>query len=392
MKKILIVLSAVIIVAVSFQSCKKDKNEIDGKAKIDNADKDLSSMFNSLENGDAATTLLKFFSFSKKKIAKEGGDEAWIDTMFTRLEDVIDFNQLENELENENRFYFNNYLGIYTWNHSSQTWVKTTSDHIELAFPSEEEYTTNDILVTFSSYTDQEITIDSLHMWAPTSLHAKIEKNGVKLVGVDVNEIIFDVDLFYLYKKIDISVYVNPLTANYFFENRTPTNFYSSYDISDASNIVGINANLNTLHELTEEFDEQDLKDVSGKIFINSLEFRYFVNIEHIADYPNEPTDEQINNDINVDVYIDNEKIGYLFVENEDVYIVYNDGSRETFEEAFSGLIDEIEQFGNDFGKKHTKKIKKQKRKLIKFLIFKTGGFKNLKRVALYEHKKFSKK
>lgn len=394
MKKIFLILTTVSILAVSFQSCKKDKplTPEEAKIKIDNADQDLSSMVNSLKNGSAVTTLNKFIEFSKSKIAKKSGNNAWVDDMFTKLEDVIDFEQLENELDNDKRFYFDHYLGNYSWNNMTKTWSKTASNNIQIAFPSEENMTSNDILFTFSSYTDEFITVDGESFWAPTSLHAKIEQNGTKLIGFDVNEIDFDSELFYLYKKVDVSVYVNPLTANYLFENRTTTNFYSSYDLSDGTNTIGINANLNTLKELTEDFDEQDLKDISGKIFVNNLEFRYAVNIEHIADYPDYSTDAQINSDVNVDVYVENEKIGYLFLENENVYIVYNDGSRELVEDAFSQLIQEIEDFSNDYAKNNKSTLNKQKRKILKFIIFKTGGFKNLKRAIKYEHKVLSKK
>ena len=50
-----------------------------------------------------------------------------------------------------------------------------------------------------------------------------------------------------------------------------------------------------------------------------------------------------MNEDVNVDVYVSDEKIGYLLLEADEIYIVYNDGTRELFEEAFETLINRLE-------------------------------------------------
>lgn len=389
MKKIFLLLTVLFFVATTFQSCKKDDISTDeAKALIEQADQDLSSLVTSLKEGEAVTLIEKFATITKKKIATSKESEEWINDMFEALGDVIDFEQMELELDNEGRFYFDHYLGKYTWNHATASWDKTALDHIQLEFPSEESMTTNDVLFSFDSYEDAQATIEGETVWFPTSLHANVKQNGTKVIGLDVNEIAFDNNLFYFYTKIDVSLFVSPVTVNYLFDNKTPTNFYSAYDISNGTQSFGISANLNTLVVLTEDFDEQDLKDVSGEININNLDFVYDVNIEHIADYTEEPTDAQINADINVNVFVDETQIGSLSLENEVVYIVYNDGTRENFEDAFSGIIGDLNDFMNET--KNTRAYKKQKSKLVKFILFKSKGFKNTKAFVKNQYKALS--
>jgi hypothetical protein len=390
MKKIFLLLTVLLIVSATFQSCKKDISTEEAKAMISDADQDLTSLVNSIKNGDAATTLEKFFDFSKKKIAKDKGDENWVDDMFDQLDQVINFDQLENELD-DGRFYFDNYIGLYTWNSGTNSWDKTSSDHIAFAFPSEENMTSNDILASIYSYTDAQGTIDGENIWIPTSLHADVKQNGTKLLGFDVNDISFDSNLYYFYTKVDVSLFVSPVTVSQLYDNRSALNFYYSFDVSDDSNAVGYTADLNIFNPFTENFSEQDLKDLSGDVTINNLDFRYFVNLEQIVDFEEEPTEAQMNAVVDVDVFVDDFKIGFLLVSNEEIYIEYNDGSRELFKDAFNGLINEINQFMDEYNIEDTKTYKKQKRQLIKFVLFKSGDFKNLKHFIKTEYNTLSK-
>ena len=395
MKKIFLLLTTLLIVSATFQSCKKDKDDelttAEAKALIATANQDLSALVTSVKEGEAVELIEKFMDFSKKKITGNKGTEGWMDDMFDQLDQVIDFEQLEDELENEGRFYFSHYLGKYTWDYASNSWTKTSLDHIEFAFPSEENFTTNDVLFSLDSYTDAQATLEGDVVWIPTSLHASVKQNGVKLIGFDVNEIDFDSNLFYFYKKVDVSLFLSPVTVNTLYDNRTATNFYAAYDISNGTQSFGMSADLNTLVVLTENFDEQDFKDVSGEININNLDFVYDVNLEHIADYNDEPTDAQINADINVNVLVDNTQIGSLLFENDEVYIVYNDGSRELFQEAFSDVINDINDAMEGYEAKNNKAVSKQKRKLIKFILFKTKGFKNSKGFVKHQYSVLSK-
>ncbi len=395
MKKIFLLLTTLLIVSATFQSCKKDKDDelttAEAKALIATANQDLSALVTSVKEGQAAELIEKFMDFSKKKIAGTKGTEGWMDDMFDQLDQVIDLDQLDSELDNEGRFYFSHYLGRYTWDYASNSWIKTSLDHIEFAFPSEENSATNDVLFSLDSYTDAQATLEGDVVWIPTSLHASVKQNGVKLIGFDVNEIDFDSNLFYFYKKVDVSLFFSPVTVNTLYDNRTATNFYAAYDISNGTQSFGMSADLNTLVVLTEDFDEQDFQDVSGEININNLDFVYDVNLEHIADYNDNPTDAQINADINVNVLVDDTQIGSLFFENEAVYIVYNDGSRELFQEAFSDVINDINDAMLDYDAKNNKAVSKQKRKLMKFILFKMKGFKNTKSFVKHQYNVLSK-
>ena len=392
MRKIFLLFAVLFLSTMTFTSCKKDPTAEEAKALIADADQDLTALLSSVKNGDAATALEKFFEFSKKKIAKDKGTENWLDNMFDKLELVINFDDLDNELDN-GRFFFNNYKGLYTWDIATQKWIKTSLDHIAFAFPSEETATSNDILFSFYSYTDASTTIEGDVVWLPTSLHIDIKQDGTKLIAFDLNEMNFDSSLVYFYTKIDASLFVSPVTANYLYDNKTPLNFYSAFNVSDGTNELGYTVDLFNLNPVTEDFDEQDLRDVAGDITINNLVFNYFVNLESIADYPNDydPTDAEINADINVDVLVDDFKIGFLLIDNDVVYIEYNDGTRESFESAFDGIMHELDSLMTDYDTKNNKMARKQKRKLYKMIVSKRGDFKNIINFARSEYKALSK-
>jgi hypothetical protein len=161
--------------------------------------------------------------------------------------------------------------------------------------------------------------------------------------------------------------------------------------MTDGTNTLGYTASLNTFTQYNENFTEQDLDDVSGDVTINNIVFKYDSNLEHIADYTEEPTETQINEDTNVDVFVDDFKIGFLLINNDIVYIEYNDGSREKFEDAFDGLIQELTNLGNEYDVKNKKSYRSQKRKLIKYFLFKTKGYKNIKHFVKSEYKALSK-
>ncbi len=377
---------------IAFQSCKKEMSTEDAKAKLAEADQELTTLVTSVRDGDGVALIKNFGGFAKKRLAHSGSSREWLDEMFDALDQVIDIDQLDTELNDEGRFYFSHYLGAYTWHQDTQTWTKESSDHISFSFPSEENATENDVLFSIDSYVDAQATgPEGETMWVPTVLHTQVKQNDVKVLGFDINNISFDENLFYFYTKIDASLFVSPVTADYYYENVSPTNFTTSYDVSNGTESFGVSASLNTLHELDEDFTEQDLKDISGDIKINTLDFRYAANLEHIADYNEDPTDAQINADINVDVYVEDEKIGILLVDNEVVYIEYNDGTREKFEDAFSGLIDGLNGLSSDFEAKYHKSMRKNKVKFLKFMLTKSHRFSNIKHFVKTEYKTLKK-
>jgi len=391
MKRIFLLLTTALFFTFFIQSCKNEISPEDAKNSINEADQDLSSMVNSIKDGKAVTAFEDFINYSKSKIAKEKNSEEWIDTMFNQLDDLINFEQISNNIDNEGRFYFDNYKGKYTWNNSTSTWNKTTSNNIIIEFPSEESSNLNDVVFTFSSYTDTQATFDGRTIYPPTSLHADLKLNNEKLFGVDLYEAVYTNSISVL-RKLNLVVYVNPITTTYIYDNKSSTNYYASANITDNTNTIGVSVDLNTLREITEDFDENDLKDVSGEVFFNNLKFKYDADLQSIVAYGDEPTEAQINEDINVEVYVGDKKAGYLFIENDNIYIVYNDDSRELFEDAFSNLINEIENFTNQYAKNNKSKVKMQRRKILKYVIFKTSGYKNLKRFVKYEHNILSKK
>lgn len=346
MKKITYLFLFVASLIFAFTSCNPDENEPaeltpeQAQEEIDKMAVEMSSMVSNMQNGEAMQAVEEFLQITKKSVLKT--EEEWFDNMFEALSNEINFEILESELDLDRKFYFSKYAGKYSWNSTSASWDKTASSSIILEFPATENSTSNNVVITFESYTDEEVTIDGESGWLPVSAHIKLEKDGVKLIAIDLNDAAYSTSIPYV-NNFDVRIFFAPLTATFNFAENSKTEYFAEKTLSDGENTVGANITLSLLKDLDENFDENYLKLISGKLFLNELSVSYSANMENIVAYTEEPTQEQVNRDISVDVYYEEQKIAYLLLENEQIYVVYNNGDKALAEEEFEALITALE-------------------------------------------------
>ena len=373
----LLLFLATMILSVS--SCKKDDPALttdEAKAEIEAVSQEMANMVNSLDQGEAKTAVDDFFQISKKAVSSKFEDEEWFEDMIISLDEHVDFGVLENELIDDHKFYFANYLGKYTWNFKTQAFDKTTSDAIILEFPATETSTTNNAVITFSGYTDEQVTFDNENYYIPSAAHISVEIDGVELMAIHLNEAAYNSEFPFI-STFDFSLFFSPMTTTLIYNENSKREYSYAQSLSDGVSTTGVDILLKLTKDLDEDLDETYLDNAKGKLFFNDISARYDANLAKIANYEDEPTEAQINSDISIDMYYKEDKVGHLLLEDEEIYIVYLDGTKENFEEAFSEFVDAIDSFLEDdsFVKKTIKKklSAKQKVKLFK----KTRDFKN---------------
>ncbi len=355
----LFVLAALML---SMYSCKDDDTDevteltsSEAKAKLESSETAAVDLVNSLKNGEAANAYDQFFTAAKSALFnKEEGNGEWFDSMFIALEDVIDFDQMESEMENSSRFYFSNYTGLYVWDFAKQRWNKSASDQIIFQFPTEPTDTKNTGEFKISGYADTQVNLDGEIVYLPTALHISLTKNGTSILGFNINEMAYDVNEMALVTKLDIVTYVNPISTSYKYEKKSNTNYTTSYNITDGTNSIAASADLNTDKAITEDFSENNLVSVGGALSINQLALNYNVNLEKIIDAMEiSETDEAIeatlNENVKAEITEDGAYIGKLFFQDENVYIVYADGTMTPAEEFFDAVIDQVEEFASQY-------------------------------------------
>jgi len=348
MKNRILTLFAIFGILV-FVSCNKDEKEMsteEAKKEILTVSQEMAAMVNGMQEGEAMNGINDFLVIAKKSVFKYE-DQNWFDTLFLALESQIDFKNLNSEISNQKRFNYSNYLGRYTWDFETKLWVKTSSNSIILEFPSSEAATTNNAVITIDSYSDEMITMEGKTAWLPSEVYFKIEKDGIKLMSIDLAEASYSNEFPYV-NKLDVTIFFAPVTEHFKFEVKTKRELYASQKLSDAVSTLGAEITLSLLKDLDSYFDETYFNTLVGNVYFNEFSAKFNVNLANIINYSDDPSEAQVNEDLKVDFYVKDQKLGYLFAENERFYLVYNNGDKELIDRAFADVIIALENAFED--------------------------------------------
>ena len=108
----------------------------------------------------------------------------------------------------------------------------------------------------------------------------------------------------------------------------------------DGETIVGVDVDV--------EFETGEKEDVS---FVEGFVQYYNLKIAGNMDVPTVEEEENgdINDFVNLELLLDDEKVGDIVFEEDLAYVVYADGSKELLEEIIQPVIDDIEELFEDF-------------------------------------------
>lgn len=230
--------------------------------------------------------------------------------------------------------------GIWEWNNLVQNWVFVEeSDILIVRFPAEGSSENN---AEFRLVEYEEVLIDFEEY--PTVIDADLSVDGEKVIDLDFNVNYAD-DGFP--ETADVFLDVIPFSFNISFDDTEAiSSSFSSQILLEGENITGI--------ELTVDYETSDKIEpvfIEGEVSYRSLSIEGSLDI--VAADNSETGDP--SDALDLDVLIDNEKIGDIIFVEEDItdefgtyteyvpYIQYGDGSREKLEDIFNDIEEEIE-------------------------------------------------
>ena len=225
---------------------------------------------------------------------------------------------------------FDDIKGLYKWNPLTETFDKVPSEFFIVLFPVEDAETNNAKL----EITDlQFITLGEEEL--PTIIVSYLEIDGIRVVNLDFEVIWLDSD-FPDEAKIDL--FVDPFTFTLRFNNtfQNATSLVSSLELDDEV-ILFVDTNIEF-----QSNEKEVLKSLEGFVQYDKLKISGTIS-------GTEFDNSNINDFVNLELYLDDEKVGDIVFEEDLACVVYSDGSKELLEEMVKPVLEEIESLLADF-------------------------------------------
>jgi len=261
------------------------------KANIQKTFDDLLMCTQDIKDSRAVTVLFKnFLNMSDG----EALNEDWIEDMTEELEDVIDFDHIEDN----SRFDLTYHAGTHIYNSASQTWLKTNNvtNKVIFQFPAEPNAASNNTELIIDMYTDKQVTIDGETLFLPTAMHTVMNVDNIKVFEVTVSNVTYADNAGYqLPVEISAQMFMDPM--------------------------------------------EMD------------IEIRTLGDVASLLKLDDDPTETQINSALDLDVFFQDLKIADLEV-NEDmetVIIFYKDSTFEDSSIFYDGFWDDVSSLWSEY-------------------------------------------
>lgn len=319
------------------------------KQSIENSMDGILDCMTMLKNGNAAISVKTFLKMS----GGEALSEDWVQDLIDKLD--VHFNW--QQIEENGRFDFANLAGIYSWDINAFIWNYSQvsgNNKIVLQFPSNENETNLNAVLTLHSYTDEYLNFSSDSYWFPQSLYANLVVDQNEIAWVNLSNVEYDGGSFQIPISANIEVFTKPFTYNINYIRETPTRFHFIVGYTNGGGcVMNINAEFQITHSDYENLDlEDDLNFIEATIQHGNLKFTGSADMGTLLQM-DDPTPSQVNQLVNVDVYYMGFKIGDLeykeFGDEEEVYIVYKDGSSENTSRYYEDFLDGLELIVYDF-------------------------------------------
>ncbi|MEX0721457.1 MAG: hypothetical protein WD059_12370 [Balneolaceae bacterium] len=298
------------------------------------------SLFSGLEDGEFSTFVKSFAGIQSGNVTSDD----WIEDVFSGLEDFVD----ADATEDNRRFDFNAHAGTYTYNHNTGGWSQSSSaNSIVLLFPSSESASDNDMALTLSGYQDGTANIDGDSYYLPTSFLIVAEKSGTEIFKFHLKEINYSNDPdFPLPTVVDLDVYTAPVSYTLTFNRSSSKDFSLGFSLTNEDELItAFELALKLAHDDYDNLMEEDLEKLTGNIQLTSdLTLEFEAELGTLFSL-NDPSENQINTMITCNVLYNGTNIGELeYVEAEDdIFIVYKDGTSESASRYYEKFAEDIE-------------------------------------------------
>lgn len=331
-------------------ACKKSKQDdvatgttstsvADDKQFLTNSMTDVSQCIAAVNSGTFANAFYAFTGLNNGTAA----NTTWMELLRDQLDAQTGFNTIYTEWQ----LNFSQAYGIYTWNHTTQVWDKTShSNAIILNFPSDPGQISNDCQFELTQYSDQLYFVnnDSVHL--PTAVTCSMKKNGNSILELNylANYI---APGFPVPQYAELNLFVAPYYYNLHVERLTPTQFRVDGTVQTGTGCeIVYDTQLSFANTDFDQFEiSEDLNNVVFTIRRSDLKVSGSWDAHAYYSFTN-PSSTQLNSTIYIEVLWSGNKIGDLRFNNvgngNELFIFYKDGSSENSSIYHSPLYSDI--------------------------------------------------
>lgn len=332
-----------------------DKEE--AKQTLEQNDREIKNSLEEIENTKGMQAMKTLNGITKENdpfsdLQKSTGYES----VLSNLQEVLKpINENHLKRSAEQKFYFNDWCGTYTWEGTKEWTIKLEDpdDKIVINFPTDttEEPITNNAVLTLSDYSEFETT-DSLNnkIYVPDTVIANLTVDGEKVLDINYtldydakNEVV---------TELSANVYLKPFTWSV---TMTQNSMEASLTNENTNKVLTSFA-----FEATFEDNMEDVEKLNGNVQLHNLNLQGWIkpsNIQKIEDKETwaeqgwETLDdviEYVNEQIDISLYhLNGNKIADLKVIKNDtdkeqlvqVVLVFKDDSTEPAKQYFENVI-----------------------------------------------------
>ena len=238
-------------------------------------------------------------------------------------------------------FSFDDIKGLYVWNPDTEEFDKSASEFFVVLFPTEGSATNNaelkisklkliTIMDSYDGYVDE--------YQLPTEIEAYLKIDEVEVITLDFL-VAWSTDGFP--DKAEVELFVSPFTFTLGFDQSFPqkSSLVTSI-LLDGEAIVGVDVDVEF-----ESTAKEEVAIVEGFVQYYNLKLAGKVEVPSFEEEEN----GDINDFFDLELLLDDEKIGDIIFEEDLAYVVYADGSRELLEDIIEPIVADLEEFFEDF-------------------------------------------
>lgn len=332
-----------------FTSCKKeDESDLptdevkettatEDKSNVDTSVDEVSSAVSGIKSSEGVDAFVEFLAVENG----EANNEEWADSVFSNLEDLLDFTGLDAD---DPRFDFDGNLGEYTYNSIDDSWSKVASTKIIFNFPSDENSTTNNGQLALTKYGDTHVVAGDTLGYVPTDIEASLKIDGSTILTMDYNAV-WSSDLP---TSMNYTLASAPYAMVVSATNNGDKIFNVNYSIKENGiTKIGAGASVTMSNSDYDNWTEDDVVSAAIDMTLGDLDVEINIDIAAINEKGEDLTIDELNFYTDGILRFEGEKVAdMLMVEDGDdllMYLVYKDGSQELADDVLVELLEDIE-------------------------------------------------
>ena len=336
-------------------------NAYDYKADKNFMNDEMSRMMDCIETLERGYLSNLFIDFVENLDSDDG--EKYIEDMLDRLYELEIGKELDdifdNDMLEQSPFNYKSHTAEYFYDKVNWNIENQGSENLTFYIPLFQNSTFYDFAIQISNLTQDLIAIET-PIYFPTNVELNAyhkntaEGNWDNIFSLRTDDLRYEIiDEIPIPNNISLYIYTSPFQHNLSITKINPKTFDIAFYMDESQCNFSINSRIELTNSDYENLDlEDDLKSLDLTIVMNDLSFKINAELEYLLPIE-DPTPNQINNFINVDVLKKGNKIAELkYFENdedEDIKTIFLDlteiGSEEfpMMGENFSKLEDRFE-------------------------------------------------